>query len=225
MRRICKYCGAEYDGDPGSSACPDCAARVKKSVLGIRVCRQCGISFSGGPRAFYCPECRALRAKESAARQRKYGTARPLGSVDQCVVCGKDYVVSSGTQKYCPACAPDAVRKIDRAQSTAWNKAFLPPSKRKRERDAAAAEIKCAVCGKSFVPHSAAITCSRECSVALAKRRAAEFEAANRASRNQYHADARRRREAAMSPDEYRAYREQVNARARENYKKRKRDN
>ena len=26
MRRICKYCGKEYDGDPGSSCCPDCAA-------------------------------------------------------------------------------------------------------------------------------------------------------------------------------------------------------
>lgn len=29
MKKICKYCGATYDGDPGSSACPDCVAARK----------------------------------------------------------------------------------------------------------------------------------------------------------------------------------------------------
>lgn len=222
MKRICKYCGKEYDGDPGSSACPECAERVKKSVVRTRVCRECGREFPGGPRAWYCPECRANRRREADARHKRAGTQRPIGSVDKCLVCGADYVVKSARQRYCQSCAEEAVKKVDRAQSTAWNRENTTPEQRKAHRKAAAAEIMCVICGRMFIPTSAAITCSPECSMELAKRNTSEYEKQNRAYRNQYHRDRASEKEANMSPDEYRAYRDGVNAKARKNYRKRR---
>lgn len=171
MRRICKYCGAEFDGTPDSTACPGCAAREKQSVIRMRTCRQCGASFLGGPRAFYCPPCRAERKKAAAKRYRENGPQRMLGSTDRCTVCGKEYVVKAARQTYCPDCAAAAVREIDRAQSRAWNRENLLPSKRRAERKAAAAEIPCVVCGKLFAPHNASRTCSAACSQARARQR------------------------------------------------------
>lgn len=222
MKRICKYCGKEYDGDSGSSACQECAERVKKSVVRIRVCRECGREFPGGPRAWYCPDCRAERRREAGARHKRSGTQRPLGSMDKCAVCGKEYVVKSGVQKYCPECAHEAVRSIDRKQSIEWNRENTTPEQRKTQKKAASAEIECAVCGKKFVPTSRTTTCSDDCRKLLAKRRRAEYERKNREYRAQYHRDRIKAKEAAMSPEEYRAYREKINKRWLENEKKRK---
>lgn len=222
MIRICKYCGAEYVGAPGSTACADCAARVKKSVIRSRTCRQCGVAFPGGPRAFYCPNCRAERERESAKRYQARGAQRPLGSIDRCSICGREYVVNGSRQKYCPNCAAEAIRAVDRAQSAAWQRDNQPPEKRRDERKACAAQIHCAICGKPFVPSSPATTCSAECSAALAKRAQDAFESAHHDERRQRNRDNRKAREATMSPDEYRAYRDRLNAKARENYKRRR---
>lgn len=92
------------------------------AVILPRTCRQCGAVFDGGPRAWYCPMCRAERAKEASARYKRKGKAdRPLGSVDKCVICGKEYTVNSARQKYCSDCAYEAVRAIDRPMSKKWN--------------------------------------------------------------------------------------------------------
>ena len=90
-------------------------------VVKDRICRQCGAVFRGGPRAWYCPKCRRERAKMASQKHKAAGTARPLGSTDYCVICGKPYIVKSARQKYCPACAHDAVRAIDREASKSWN--------------------------------------------------------------------------------------------------------
>lgn len=222
MKRICKYCGKEYEGDPGSSACRECAERVKKAVVRTRVCRQCEKTFQGGPRAWYCPDCRQERKREADARHYRTGTQRPLGSMDKCTVCGKEYVVKSWRQKYCPDCAAEASREVDRKQSAEWSRNNTTPERRKEERKAAAAPIPCAICGKLFIPSTVAITCSPECSKRLAQRNQASFEAKNHERRVQYHRERIRRKKAAMSPEEYRAYREKINKQARENYKKRK---
>lgn len=222
MKRICKYCGKTYEGDPGSSACPECVAERKKTTIRDRVCRQCGKTFPGGPRAWYCPECRKVRMRERNARHKSAGTARPLGSIDKCEVCGKEYVVNSGRQRYCPQCAPERYREIDRAQSKAWNAENTTPEKRKAERKASGAAIPCAVCGKLFVPTTPAVTCSQECRKAYQKRSHAEWEAQNREKRNVYQMNRIKQKEAAMSPEEYKAYRDRINARARENHRKRK---
>lgn len=184
MRRICKYCGKAYEGDPGSSACPECVAERKKTTVRDRVCRQCGKVFPGGPRAWYCPECRKVRTREQNARHKRAGAARPLGSVDKCESCGREYIVNSGLQRYCPQCATGKYREADREQSKAWNAANTTPERRKEERNAAKAEIPCAVCGKLFVPVGVATTCGPECHRQLTKQRAAKWEAANREKRN-----------------------------------------
>ena len=111
-------------------------------VVKDRTCRQCGAVFSGGPRAWYCPACRSVRAKEADRRRKASGIARSLGSTDICTVCGKPYVVRSSRQKYCPDCAYEAVRAVDRPASRAWNQAhkatYYPARNAKRNAQRAA---------------------------------------------------------------------------------------
>ncbi len=222
MLRICKYCGKQYDGDPGSSCCPQCVVEQRKTSVRQRICVECGRSFCGGPAARRCPECRAERIREQNRRYKREGPQRRRGSTDYCVRCGKPYIVESGTQHYCPECAPGAYRELDRAASLRWERENTTPEERKQVRQAASAERICAVCGKAFVPRDASITCSKECSRALAKARNAQFEQEHRAARNAARVENRKRREAAMSPEELEMYRKALNEQARKNYQKRK---
>lgn len=98
----CQVCGEPFYGSRDFHYCPACA-RGKKldTVIRIRSCQDCGIEFYGGPRAKRCLDC-AYKAQQAANRQhKKAGTKRPLGSIDRCVICGQEYVVASGRQKYC----------------------------------------------------------------------------------------------------------------------------
>lgn len=112
-------------------------------VVMPRTCRECGAVFDGGPRAWYCPACRLARQREADARRRAKGRKadRPLGSTDKCTVCGKDYVVKPARQKYCPECAYDAVREVDRPASRAWNRehkdTYYPAKNEKRRKERA----------------------------------------------------------------------------------------
>ena len=49
-------------------------------------------------------------------------TTRPLGSVDKCERCGKEYTVESGRQKYCPDCQREAVLEWQRDHKAGYNK-------------------------------------------------------------------------------------------------------
>lgn len=111
MRRICRTCKVEYEGDPGSTLCPACVKAQKATTIRTRVCRTCGAEFPGGPRAWYCPGCRSDRQREQsrdAKRRKAAGKTRAIGSTDTCTICGNAYTVNSGRQRYCPDCAPDA---------------------------------------------------------------------------------------------------------------------
>lgn len=186
MKRICKYCGAGYDGDPGSTACPECVKKLRSSTIRDRICRACGITFPGGPRAWYCPECRADRKREADRRHKRSGPSRKIGSTDICQICGNPYTVASGLQKYCPDCAPDVVRSIDREQSRAWAAEHLSPQQRREQRQACTAPHLCVVCGKPFLPDDASHTCSKACQAIYARWRASKWEKAHREYRNQY---------------------------------------
>lgn len=135
-----------------------------KSTLGKRICRQCGIEFMGGPRAWYCITCRSERRKQADVKAKREGPARHLGSVDQCVVCGKDYIVKSGKQKYCPDCAPEAIAEKDRHDGLKWyneNKNSYNPSRYQKRKKL---EAVCTVCGKVFFPDGKPVkVCSDEC--------------------------------------------------------------
>ncbi len=197
MLRVCQSCGAVFDGGCAAMKCPKCVAAERSSTLRPRVCRACGRTFDGGPRAWYCPECRAIRRREQGrASQARVaaGTTRKLGSTGVCEICGREYIVASGLQRYCPGCASDAVREIDRAQARAWAQANTTPEGRRKARSAAAAMHKCVVCGKLFSHDPArgkATTCSKECSAALHDARSREWEAANREYRSKYRRERR----------------------------------
>lgn len=192
MRRICRQCATQYEGDPGSTLCPDCVAATRKSTVRDRTCRACGITFPGGPRAWYCPACRLERKRAADRDIKRSGPARPLGSTDTCTVCGGEYTVCGGRQRYCPGCAPDAVKAIDRAQGLEWYAANGDPDQRRTQRQAGAATVPCVICGTVFAPKGKSLTCSPSCSRELTRRNNQRYEATHRAERNDYRRELRR---------------------------------
>lgn len=152
------------------------------STLATRTCRQCGTEFKGGPRAWYCPSCRAERRREqgmlSKRRERK-GQTRKVGGTDKCEVCGKDYIVNSARQRYCPDCAPERIREVDREQSRGWLQRAIDAHgeeylsghlKRKREAYRRENENKriCPMCG-GIVPFGEKKFCSEQCQSAATR--------------------------------------------------------
>ena len=164
----CVTCGKIFSTDRAEQAkCEDCLAASRSTTLSTRTCHTCGANFIGGPRASYCPTCRAERQKAQKQKYRATGFSRHLGDIDNCVICGGEYVIQSGLQKYCPKCAPDAVREIDRAQSKNWNTAHDYYIKR-RKKSRSGVKV-CVVCGREIVPGTPTVTCSPECAAAHRK--------------------------------------------------------
>lgn len=226
MLRTCLNCGEVFEGRSDATLCSACAEQSIHSVIRTRTCSVCGIQFPGGPSAKYCPDCRKERERErnhKYKQRRREGRSRKLGSTDLCEVCGKEYTVTAGLQKYCPDCAAEAIAAKDRIKSREWNAANIDYDKRREDRQKATAFLKCVICGTEFQPDGGApITCSPECSAALQKKNTADYQKRNREKVNE---NARKRLTAkisAMSPEELKEYREKTNARNRENYKKRK---
>ena len=154
----CRLCGAAFMASSlERTLCPACAAVSRATSLRPRTCRQCGAVFDGGPRAWYCPSCREERRKERQAGYRKNGSNRHLGDTDYCTVCGHPYIITGGLQRYCPSCAPEVIREKDRAASRAWIATHGKPDGHRSGTKL------CVICGKPFVPGTAAITCSPEC--------------------------------------------------------------
>lgn len=164
----CVTCGKVFTTDRYEQAkCGDCLAAARSTTLRPRTCRTCGDIFPGGPRAWYCPDCRTEREKARKRKYRAYGFSRHLGDIDNCVVCGKEYVVCSGSQKYCTDCAPEAVREIDREQSIRWNRENDYYAKRE-ETPRSGVKV-CVVCGREMSPGTNTVTCSPECAAARRK--------------------------------------------------------
>lgn len=133
------------------------------AIYDNRICRECGKSFQGGPRAWYCPDCRKQREKARAARYRKDGYQRPLGSTDYCRHCGKPYIVQSGLQRYCKECGEENHKLVDRRQSLDYyrqHKGTINPRRNERRR---VPERMCVICGKLFRPRGRQIVCSEQC--------------------------------------------------------------
>lgn len=171
MRTIkCWSCGQIVQVTGQSALCPSCHKELKAaSTLRDRVCRTCGAIFSGGPRAWYCPDCRAERTKKTNREYKaraKAGNARQIGSTDICQICGKEYTVTGGLQRYCPQCAPDAVREIDRAQSREWMAEHREEAAARKKEIAKKRRV-CKVCQKVFYSAEPTVTCSSECAKVL----------------------------------------------------------
>lgn len=170
--RNCKKCGKPYETDrPDTIFCPACSeAYYKSAPIRDRVCRQCGVTFSGGPRAWYCPTCRAERRREAGKRNKKTGTARPLGSTDICKRCGKEYIVEGGRQMYCKDCAEIAVKEKVREHKREYN-AENRDALNDHKREVRVDRKVCVICGAVFDADTPTVTCSDACAAKLRKLR------------------------------------------------------
>lgn len=172
-QHICKNCGKIYLTDkPDSWYCPDCAAESKRNVLCARVCATCGVEFVGYPRSKYCPQCRAEAQREANRRHKRNGAARPIGSVDICENCGKQYTVNGSRQRYCPDCAKGVVGEKVKQAKRQWaedHRDEIAGQKAEKRKDRRI----CAVCGKPFSSPTPTVTCSPECAAEQKRRRQA----------------------------------------------------
>ena len=164
-QHICKNCGKIFLTDKEESyLCPKCAKESRQdNPIRDRVCVRCGTHFLGYPRSKYCPDCQLEVRRERDRQRRKNGSARPLGSIDFCQKCGKEYVVKSGLQKYCPDCAEEAVKETVRAHKRESSKEYNATIRKERRKERKQEGSVCVVCGKPFTSSSATVTCSPEC--------------------------------------------------------------
>ena len=171
--RKCKKCGKIFELPAGKDAylCEECAKKSKiNSVLRERTCKICGASFVGYPRSFFCPSCSAERKRQQKKIHNQRKPARPLGSADICQNCGKEYVVKSGRQKYCPECSEKIVLENIRAQK---RKYALENSEKIKslKQDTRGKRYICPICGKEFEKHTSVAACSEKCERELRRRR------------------------------------------------------
>lgn len=160
--RSCAQCGKTFYGGIDCTKCPECARESRgTSVVRMRVCVDCGRSFEGGPRARRCPECRVVSRKEYARQRRGACTVRPLGSLDLCKICGREYTVESGRQKYCLDCRRDAVLAWQRGRKKEYSKrpeTVCSRQERRKERKKI-----CVYCLRPFWDGTPSNTCSDYC--------------------------------------------------------------
>ena len=162
-KRACQVCGKPFYGGRDCYYCPECT-RTKKldTVVRIRTCKDCGMEFYGGPRARRCPDCAYKAQQETSKRHKKSGTMRPLGSMDRCAVCGKEYTVKSGRQKYCSdLCMRKGVLEWQREHKKGYNKISGQHAK-KIERRSEAQKI-CAYCLRPVASSKPTNLCSDYC--------------------------------------------------------------
>ena len=161
--RACQVCGKPFYGFTDCHYCPQCA-RIKKldTVVKIRTCQDCKIEFYGGPRAKRCPDCAYKAQQEVSRKHRKTGTMRPIGSIDKCVICGLEYTVASGRQKYCSdACQRIGVLEWQREHKKGYNKVSGQDIKKQESR--AAKQKICVYCLRPFTSHTSSNLCSDYC--------------------------------------------------------------
>lgn len=160
-KRLCSKCGNIYMGRPDSSMCSECTEESRiQNVVRERTCIDCGCKFKGGPRARRCPQCREIAKKENS-KHRKGAPIRPLGSLDSCQLCGEQYTVVGGRQKYCPNCQHDAILAWQRPHKISYNKrpdVIQTKKERRNERKKI-----CVYCLRPFWDSTASNLCSDYC--------------------------------------------------------------
>lgn len=78
----------------------------------------------GYPKSKRCPDCQRNADRARDRQIKASGPVRRIGDTDICVICGKPYVICGGLQRYCPDCAPEAVRKRVNATKRAYAKSW-----------------------------------------------------------------------------------------------------
>lgn len=161
--RACQVCGKPFYGTQDHNYCPECARQKKlDTIVRMRVCQDCGKEFPGGPRARRCPDCSYRAQREADRLHKKMGTKRRIGSIDRCEICGAEYTVTSGRQKYCSdACQREAVLKWQRDHKKGYSrKSGQDVSKKERRTEA---KKICVYCLREFVSDKPTNLCSDYC--------------------------------------------------------------
>lgn len=191
----CRICGAILT-PPRRSYCSDkCAAEGRKHSKRVKVrkphppvllyyerpCMDCGKIVRMHIKSKRCPDCQCAADNAHNAdfrRARAAGHTRQLGSIDRCAICGAEYVVKGGKQKYCPDCAPAAYKTAANALSSVWNLRTYADADKREARNAArrsnfrAISRSCVICGQDFLPETPRRrTCSEACHVEDKRRR------------------------------------------------------
>lgn len=155
-------------------------------------CIDCGIEINRPIKCIRCENCQREIDRIRKNIQNKHGAVRPLGSIDVCKRCGKEYVVEGGLQKYCKGCAKQAIRESVNASKRAHaarNRADPEKNaKIKRGKQSIGIKSTCPICGKEFMAKSNAMYCSDECRKEGKRRYLKTYDAAR-------HAKAKEKRE------------------------------
>lgn len=167
-QKACKHCGAVFETDrQGAYLCPACALEARrKSVFRDRICIDCGATFTGYPKSKRCPNCQADANRKRNKAFKRIGPKRLLGSTDICALCGGEYIVESGMQRYCKKCSAQAVAENVREHKRAYMQdnadAFRPAKEANRSYNKV-----CLICGKVFDTGNPSVTCSPACEAKL----------------------------------------------------------
>lgn len=160
--RACMECGKAFYGSGDYHYCPECAKKRKlDTVVRIRTCTDCGVEFYGGPRARRCPPCAREAIKEMDRKRKREGTKRPIGSIDKCIKCGKEYIVRGGRQKYCQECKEEANLEWQRGHKKEYAKKSGQQEKKNVRRKQQ--EKVCVYCLKRFKSSTNTNVCSGYC--------------------------------------------------------------
>ena len=114
-----------------------------------KACIKCGKFFHGGSDKFYCDDC-AKALKSNVMRTRT------------CKMCGSEYIVNSGRQKYCSdECQREAVLEWQRKHKEGYNKISgqdIKKAQRRKEKKKI-----CVYCGRVFSSSTPTNLCSEYC--------------------------------------------------------------
>lgn len=184
----CKVCGAPLQGMRRCYCSAKCASQASlerrrvqiqkprplSPVYTERPCMDCGKVVRMHIKSKRCTACQRLAnmaADRESKRRQTAGKTRKIGSLDICQRCGKEYTVTAGSQRYCPACAEAAWKENDREKAKAQMRENLKDEAYREQRNAKRRNVElqtairtCVICGKEFKPYSGrSMACSPEC--------------------------------------------------------------
>ena len=85
-----------------------------QKIYNDKPCVDCGRVVRMHIKSKRCKACQAAANRRNNTDQKRakaMGKTRTLGATDRCVACGKTYIINSGRQKYCNACAIQVAQK------------------------------------------------------------------------------------------------------------------
>lgn len=194
--RRMKYCSDECrkaDENQRRSAMTQGRHGPKRQML---ICQDCGREALVYPKSIRCPDCQKEaddRALADFRRRKAAGKTRPIGSVDICQRCGQPYTVNAGLQKYCKACAGEALREHNRVKALELYHDKYDGNPEEKERRSKKrrlprySPILCRVCGSEFIPETRhAAYCSPKCADIGHKAQCSQWMKTHREEQNEY---------------------------------------